>query len=53
MIYKWETQEERLRRFMGITPKRKLEWLRLMHNLLVKAFSKKRRNIYYKLREIR
>ncbi len=53
MIYKWETQEERLRRFIAIAPKKKLEWLFQMHYLLVKAFTKKKRNIYYKLRQSR
>jgi hypothetical protein len=27
MICKWESREERLLRFMKITPKKKLEWL--------------------------
>ncbi len=53
MIYKWETEEERLQRFIAITPKKKLEWLFQMHHLLARAFTKKKREIYYKLRQIR
>ena len=53
MIFKWESQEERLLKFMSISPKKKLEWLCQMHDFLCKAFTKKQRHIYYKLRENR
>jgi len=56
MIFKWESQEERLLRFMGIAPKKKLEWLCKMHDFLRKrmtSMAKKRRYIYYRLRETR
>ena len=53
MIFKWESQEERLSKFMGIAPKKKLEWLRQMHDFLRKTLTKKQRRVYYRLRETR
>lgn len=50
MIYKWESRDERLLRFMHIPPKKKLEWLRRMQIFLNKSLTGKRRDIYYKLR---
>ncbi len=51
MIFKWESPEERLSKFMGIAPKKKLEWLQEMHDFLCKALTKKQKRLYYKLRE--
>jgi len=53
MIFKWETEKERLLRFMKISPKKKLEWLRQMNEFIVKSSSKRDRLIRWKLREIR
>ncbi len=53
MIYKWESEKQRLSKFMGIRPKKKLEWLRDMHDFLRKALTKRQRRVYYKLREAR
>jgi len=53
MIFEWETEEERLLRFMQIPPKKKLEWLRQMHEFMVKCSSKRTKMIRWKLREIR
>lgn len=53
MIFKWETQEERLRKFMRISPKKKMEWLYQMHEFLRKALTKKSIATYRRLREIR
>ena len=53
MISKWESQRERLLKFMGIAPKKKLEWLQEMHDFLRKALTKKEKRVYYKLRETR
>ena len=53
MIDKWESQEQRLLRFMRIPPKSKLEWICQMHDFLSKAFTKEKMHIYYKLRGIR
>ncbi len=52
-MFKWETQEERLLKFMAIPPKKKLEWLRQMHEFIRLAYTKKQRNLYYRLRECR
>ena len=51
MISKWESEKERLTKFIDIAPKKKLEWLREMHDFLNKALTKKQRHLYYKLRE--
>ena len=53
MDMKWENQEDKLRYYMSIPPKKKLEWLQQMHEFLCKALTKKQRRIYYRLREIR
>ena len=52
MIFKWETERERLLRLMKIPPKKKLEWLRQMHEFVVKSSSKRDRLIRRRLREI-
>ncbi|MFH1441070.1 MAG: hypothetical protein ABIH18_03385 [Candidatus Omnitrophota bacterium] len=52
MILKWETQEERLLKFMKISPKRKMEWLRQMNEFMVKSSSKQIKSIRWKLRKI-
>jgi hypothetical protein len=52
MIYKWETDKERLLRFIKIPPKKKLEWLRQMNEFIVKASSKRDKLIRWKLRKI-
>lgn len=53
MIFKWESQEERLRRFMRISPKKKMEWLCQMHEFLRRALTKKNIHLYWKLRQSR
>jgi hypothetical protein len=52
MIFEWETEEERLLRFMKIPPKKKLEWLCQMHEFMVKCSSKRTKLIRWKLRKI-
>jgi len=53
MIFEWETHEERLRRFMKISPLKKMEWLHEMHKFLVLASTEETRLIRRKLREMR
>ena len=53
MTSKWESEEARLLRFMGIPPKKKLEWLRQINEFIVKCSSKRSRLIRWKLRGIR
>lgn len=52
MIFNWETEEERLLKFMRISPKKKLEWLYQMNRFMLKFSSKRQRAIRQKLREI-
>jgi len=53
MIFKWESQKERLSRFMKIPPKKKMEWLNQMHEFLGKALTKRQKDVYRILRERR
>jgi len=53
MNFGWETQEEKLMRYMKISAKKKLEWLWKMHEFTLAAATKKRRAIFWKLREVR
>lgn len=53
MIFKQESEKEKLLRYMVISPKKKLEWLYQMHQFILKASTKKTRNIFWKLRESR
>lgn len=50
MIFKWESQRERLLRFMKISPKKKLEWLREINEFTAKYSSKRSNLIRRKLR---
>lgn len=52
MILKWETREERLLKFIKISPKRKMEWLRQMNEFMVKTSSEEVKSIRWKLRKI-
>ncbi len=53
MIFKWENEKERLLRFMKISPKKKLEWLRQMNEFLAKYTPKSHRTIRQKLKKTR
>lgn len=52
MIFKWESEDERLLRFIKISPKKKLEWLHQMHKFIVKSSSKRTKLIRWKLRKL-
>lgn len=53
MIFRWEKRKEKLSRYMSISPKKKLEWLRQMNEFIAKCTMKRDRAIRRKLREIR
>lgn len=53
MTFRQEDEENKLLRFMKISPKKKMEWLYQMHELMRLAYSKKQREIFWKLREVR
>jgi hypothetical protein len=53
MNYRWATDLERIRHFMKIPPKQKLEWLREMNDFSNKFTPAKFRKIRLKLRESR
>ena len=53
MSFEWETEDERLLRYMKISPWKKLEWLRQIHEFTVKCSSKRTMKIRWKLREMR
>ena len=49
----WESEKDRLRRFMRISPQRKLEWLREMSEFIAKCYSFTQKRIFRKLRALR
>jgi hypothetical protein len=51
MIFEWESDKERLLKYMKLPAKKKLEWLYQMNKFTNKFASKKYRKIWYKLRE--
>lgn len=53
MTFDWETEEEKLLRYMKVPPEKKLEWLRKMHEFTVKASSKRMLRLRWRLRESR
>lgn len=53
MIFEWESEEERLLRFMRISPKKKLEWLRQMNEFSAKYTPAKYKKIRQQLRQMR
>lgn len=52
MIFKWESKKERLLKYMNISPKQKLEWLREMNEFVLKCSSKRSKLIRWKLRKV-
>ena len=53
MRFRWETEEEQLKRFMKIPAKKKLEWLREMNQFSSRYLSKKTRAVYLQLRKMK
>ena len=53
MNFDWESEEEKLLRYMKIPAHKKMEWLRQMHEFIVKTSSKQTLALRQKLREIR
>ncbi|MBI5149441.1 MAG: hypothetical protein HZA28_01540 [Candidatus Omnitrophica bacterium] len=53
MIFEWETHDQRLRRFMKISPQRKLEWLQQMHEFMLRTSSKRVKAIRLELKRKR
>lgn len=52
MIFKWESEEEKLKRYMKIPPKAKMEWLYEINEFLSKTSDKSLRKIRHKMRNI-
>jgi len=53
MNFGWDTDEEKLLRYIKISPKMKLEWLQEMHSFLLTIATPKRRKMFWKLRGIK
>ncbi len=53
MNFGWESEEEKLLRYMKISPKKKMEWLQKMHDFLLATATPARRKIFWKLRGIK
>ena len=52
-MFHWETEQERIQRFMKISPKKKLEWLQQTQEFFWKVSSRRTRAIRRKLRQER
>ena len=52
MIFRWESEKEKLLRFIKMSPKKKLEWLREMNQFLYKYTPKQSKAIRQKLRKV-
>ncbi|MBF0488993.1 MAG: hypothetical protein HQL15_00060 [Candidatus Omnitrophica bacterium] len=46
-----KSDEDRLQRWVKLSPKKKLEWLYQMHMFIRKAYTPKQKEIFWKLRE--
>ena len=51
--FDWGKDEDRLRRWVKLSPKKKLEWLYQAHTLMRKALTKEQREVFWKLRQAR
>jgi len=49
----WGDDEDRLRRWVNLSPKKKMEWLYQAHTLMRKVLTKQQREIFWKLRQTR
>jgi len=47
----WGDDEDRLRRWVNLSPKKKMEWLYQAHTLMRKVLTKQQREIFWKLRQ--
>jgi len=53
MNFGWESEEEKLSRYIKISPKKKMEWLQAMHDFLLTTATPERRKIFWKFRGIK
>ncbi|MBI5416155.1 MAG: hypothetical protein HZA29_05005 [Candidatus Omnitrophica bacterium] len=53
MIFEWETHDQRLRRFMKISPQKKLEWLHQMHEFMLRTSNRRLKAVRLELRKKR
>jgi hypothetical protein len=48
--YGWETETERVRRHMRVSPENKLIWLKEINDFVWSSFSPKQKRLYWKRR---
>ncbi|MFZ5801213.1 MAG: hypothetical protein ACOY3D_07580 [Candidatus Omnitrophota bacterium] len=53
MKFGWESPDAKALRLLRISPVKKLEGLREMHEFLCRALTKRQRQFYFKLRQAR
>ena len=53
MNFGWESEDEKMLRYMKIPARKKLEWLKEMHDFLLATATPRRRKIFWKLRGIK
>ncbi|MDE1920755.1 MAG: hypothetical protein KGJ09_08585 [Candidatus Omnitrophica bacterium] len=49
--FDWQTDEERLRRWVKLSPKEKMRWLTESNEFMRKVWTKKQKEIFWKLRQ--
>ena len=53
MNFGWESEEDKLSRYIKIPAKKKMEWLQAMHELTLAMASPERKKMFWKLRGIK
>lgn len=53
MKFGWESDDERLKRYMKISPLKKLKWLEEMRKFMLSTTPKHKRKLRFELREMR
>ena len=53
MNFGWESEQDKLLRYMKIPAKKKMEWLQKIHEFTLAAASPERKKMFWKLRGIK
>lgn len=51
-MFKGESETDRIKRYIKVSPKKKLEWLQQMHEMVSKHISKREIKLRQKLRDM-
>jgi hypothetical protein len=53
MNFGWESEDDKILRYLKLSPKKKLEWLQRMHEMFVATATPERKKRFWKLRGIK